>query len=202
MLFSEWIMWMAGCIQRDFDKYLNKKMKERPKAFPGLSDKNMTILGFGNIAKQTAKLAEAYEMNVSFFKRGDNLYQSVKGADIVVDALSSNPETFKILNKNFFDSMKNGSSFISITRSEILDEDALIEALDRGKLYRACLDCSGVLVGDTKDSYYKKLLSHPKISVTPHIAYSSTKSIFMGNELMIDNVEAWIKGRPQNLLNS
>jgi len=52
------------------------------------------------------------------------IYQSVKGADIVVDTLSDNSTTQKILNKDFFNSMKEGSSFISVTRSEILDEDA------------------------------------------------------------------------------
>jgi len=203
---SEWIMWMVGCIFRDFDNYLNTTKNLRdfetlPPTFPGLADKNITILGFGNVGKQTAKLAEAYRMNVTFFKRGDDIHQSVKDADIVVDTLSDNPTTQKILNKEFFNSMKAGSSFISVTRSEILDEDALIEVLDNGKLYRACLDCGGIMVGDTQDSYYKKLLAHPKISVTPHIAYNSTKSFEMGNNIMIDNVEAFIKGNPINLVN-
>lgn len=203
---SEWIMWMIGCVLRDFDNYLNTTKNLRdfdtlPPAFPGLTNRNMTILGYGNVAKQTAKLAEAYEMNVTFFKKGDNIKESVRNADVVIDTLSSNPTTEKILNKDFFNSMKEGSSFISVTRSEILDEDALIEALDSGKLHRACLDCGGIMVGDTSDQYYKKLLSHPKILVTPHIAYNSTKSFEMGNNVMIDNVEAYIKGKPINLVN-
>lgn len=204
---SEWIMWMVGCVQRNFDGYLNINQSlrvngELPPMLPGLTDKNLTILGYGNIAKQTAKLAEAYGMNIIFFKKGDNLYESVKNADVVVDTLSNNPTTYKILNKNFFNSMKDKSSFISITRPENLDEDALIEALAKGKLYRTCLDCAGILVGDTNDLYYQKLLAHPKISITPHIAYSSIKSSEMGNDIMIDNVEAYIKGKPQNILNN
>lgn len=204
---SEWIMWMVGCVLRDFDNYLNTTKNLRdfdalPPVFPGFADRNITILGYGNVGKQTAKLAEAYGMSVTFFKRGDDIKESVKNADIVIDTLSSDPTTEKILNKDFFNSMKEGSSFISVTRSEILDEDALIEALDNGKLYRACLDCGGIMVGDTSDSYYKKLLAHPKISVTPHIAYNSTKSFEMGNNVMIDNVEAFIKGNPQNILNN
>ncbi|MFA6325279.1 MAG: NAD(P)-dependent oxidoreductase [Candidatus Paceibacterota bacterium] len=204
---SEWIMWMAGCTQRNFNEYLNTNKIIRingslPPMTPGLVDKNITILGYGNVGKQTAKLAEAYGMNVSFFKKGDDLHKSVKNADIVVDTLSSNPTTYKILNKDFFNSMKDGSSFISVTRSENLDEDALIEALNTGKLNKACLDCGGALVGDTEDSYYQKLLTHPKILVTPHIAYSSEKSFEMGNNVMVENVEAYIKGKPQNVLNA
>lgn len=204
---SEWIMWMISCVQRDFNNYLNTNKIIRvngslPPVTPGLADKNITILGSGNIAKQTAKLSEAYGMNVTFFKKDDDLHQAVKDADIVVDALSSNPTTYKILNKDFFNSMKEGSSFISITRSENLDEDALIEVLNTGRLNKACLDCGGILVGDIEDPYYQKLLTHPKILVTPHIAYSSEKSFEMGNNVMIDNVEAYIKGKPQNVLNA
>jgi phosphoglycerate dehydrogenase-like enzyme len=194
-------------VQRDFNEYLNTHKIIRvngslPPVTPGLVDKNITILGYGNVAKQTTKLAEVYGMNVSFFKKGDDLHQSVKNADIVVDTLSSNSTTYKILDKDFFNSMKDGSSFISVTRSENLDEDALIQALDNGKLNKACLDCGGVLVGDTEDTYYQKLLAHPKILVTPHIAYSSEKSLEMGNSVMVENVEAYVKGKPQNVLNA
>jgi phosphoglycerate dehydrogenase-like enzyme len=100
---SEWIMWMVGCVLRDFDNYLNTTKNLRdfdalPPAFPGFADRNITILGYGNVSKQTAKLAEAYGMNATFFKRGDDLKGSVKNADIVIDTLSSNPTTEKILN--------------------------------------------------------------------------------------------------------
>ena len=97
--------------------------------------------------------------------------------------------------------MKSGSSFISVTRSDILDEDALLESLDNKHLDRACLDCGGILVGDTDDPYYQKLLAHPRVFVTPHIAYRTEMSSKMGNDIMIDNVEAWIKRAPQNVLN-
>jgi len=75
---SEWIMWMITSILRNFDKYLNTNKTLRvigsvPPVFPGLADKNITILGYGNVGKQTANLAEIYGMNVTFFKKGDDI---------------------------------------------------------------------------------------------------------------------------------
>ncbi|MCK5061929.1 hydroxyacid dehydrogenase [Candidatus Parcubacteria bacterium] len=203
---SEWIMWMIILAMRRFDEVLNCEKTLRidgsvPPTQKGLADRNITILGNGNVGKRVGKLAQAFDMNVSFFKRGDNLYDSVKDANIVVDTLSDNPSTHKLLDQKFFSAMNKGGSFISVTRSDILDEDALLKALNEGNLDRAFLDCGSILVGDTDDPYYQKLLKHPRVFVTPHIAYSSEMSSKLGNDVMIDNVEAWIKGIPQNILN-
>ena len=96
--------------------------------------------------------------------------------------------------------MKQYSYFVTVTRSEIVDEDALIDALDNGHLAGAASDCGGILVGDTDDPLYQKMLNHPKVLVTPHIAYNSEKSRKTGADIMIDNVEAYIKGKPQNVV--
>lgn len=203
---AEWIVWMMILAMRNFDDYLNlnKSLRQEgslPPLNPGLTGKKLTILGRGNIGKRVGKLAEAFDMEVCFFKRGDDLYESVKDADIVVDVLSSNPSTKKLLDKHFFEAMKKQSSFITVTRSENLDEEAMLNALDAGLLNRAFTDCGGILVGDTDDLYYQKLLEHPRVYVTPHIAYNSEMSSKMGNDIMIDNVEAWLNGKPQNILN-
>jgi phosphoglycerate dehydrogenase-like enzyme len=203
---SEWVVYAMLLLMRQFNDALNRTETYRQNgAFPpltkGLADCNLTILGKGNVGSQVGKLAEAFGVNVRYFKRGDDLFESVSDADIVVDTLSSNQSTYKLLGSDFFASMKKDSCFVSITRSEIMDEDALIDAIDRGHLSGAASDCGDIMVGDTDDPYYKKLLQHPKIFVSPHISYSSEMSAKVGNDIMIDNVEAWIAGRPQNVLN-
>lgn len=203
---AEWVMYSMLLLMRQFNDALNRTESYRQNgAFPpltkGLADRNLTILGKGKVGSQVGKLADTFGMNVRYFKRGDDLSDSVSNADIVVDTLSSNESTHGLLGREFFASMKRGSYFVSITRSEIMDEDALIEVLDQGHLSGAALDCGGILVGDTEDSYYKKLLDHPKIFVTPHISYSSEMSAKVGNDIMIDNVSAWVAGKPQNVLN-
>lgn len=202
---SEWVMFMMLLMMRKFNESLDRQETYRrngavPPLTEGLADRNIVILGYGKVGRQVGKLAEAFRMNVSYFKRGDDLNDSVKSADVVVNTLSSNASTQKILNQDFFNSFQQGSYFIDIARAEITDEEAMLRALDEGRLSGVATDCGGILVGDTGDPYYKKLLSHPKVFTTPHISYSSEMSAKVGNDIMIDNVEAWISGHPQNIL--
>lgn len=202
---SEWVMYMVLGLMRSFPKFVNSEEKFRkdgnlPPLTMGLAGNKMTILGQGNIARQVAKLAKAFNMEVSHFKRGDNLADSVKDADVVVNALSSNPSTSKLLGRDFFAAMKKDSYFVDVTRAEIVDEDGLLEALDSGHLAGVASDCGGILVGDTDDPLYQKLLSHERVLVTPHVSYNTPMSMKLGADVMIDNVEAFIKGKPQNVV--
>ena len=190
---SEWIIWMMLTMLRKFDTALNRKETYRkngdlPKLEESLSDKRLAILGVGNIGKQVGKLAEAFDMDVTYFRRGDDLLESVKNADLIVDTLSSNQGTQGLLNKDFFQSLKKGSYFITVSREEIADQEAMLQVLDDGILAGVATDCGGVLVGDTEDPLYQKMLAHPKVYATPHIAYSTTKSFNSGNDIMIDSV--------------
>jgi phosphoglycerate dehydrogenase-like enzyme len=202
---SEWIMAMTTLLMRDLFGAINLRKTYRqggnlPPTSLGLAGSKMTILGQGNVGKQVGKLAEVYDMQVSFFNRGDDLKASVADADVVVNTLSSNPTTHKLLDAKFFNSLKQGAYLVTVTRDEIIDQDAMLEALGNGKLSGVASDCGGILVGDTEDPLYQKLLAHPKALVTPHIAYNSKMSHKMGVDIMIDNVEAWVNGNPQNVV--
>jgi phosphoglycerate dehydrogenase-like enzyme len=72
--------------------------------------------------------------------------------------------------------------------------------LNSEQLAGAAMDCAGILVGDTDNPYYKKFLDHPKVVVTPHVSYNTHLSMETGADIMIDNVEAYINGKPQNLV--
>lgn len=201
---SEWIIGMIILMMRQLDQYLN--VKELPVGYilPVMTSpayKNVTILGKGNIGTRVGIIAKALEMDVTYFRRGDDLYQSVKNADVVVDTLSLNPTTENLLNKKFFQSLKNGAIFVSVTNGPIVDIDAMLGALDSGKLAYAAYDGGGIAPGDTRNAVYQKLVEHPKVYVTPHIAYNSDVERKMGNDMMIDNVEAWLNGKPINLVN-
>lgn len=202
---SEWVFWMMLTMLRKLDMALNRtesyrKNGDLPKLEESLSDKKLVILGAGNVGKQVERLAEAFDMQVDYFSRDDDLFTSVKDADVIVDTLSSNQSTQKLLDQAFFLSLKKGSYFITVTRAEVVDEEAMLAALDSGILAGVATDCGGILVGDTDDPLYQKMLAHPKVYATPHIAYSATKSFKLGNDIMIDNVEAYINGKPRNLV--
>lgn len=202
---SEWIMAMTILLMRNLYDAINREETYRkdgnlPPITRGLAGRTMVVLGRGHVGSRVGKLAEAFGMEVAYFKRGDDLHASVQDADIVVDTLSANPSTLKLLNEAFFNAMKSGSYFITVTRAEVVDEDALLAALDDGHLAGAASDCGGILVGDASDPLYQKMLHHPKILTTPHIAYNTEMSMKTGNDIMIDNVAAWMSGRPQNVV--
>ena len=77
----------------------------------------------------------------------------------------------------------------------------MLEALKKEKLLGVANDCGSILPGDYDDPYYKKLSQTPKVIATPHIAYQSDVTVRTSNDMLIDNVEAWIKGKPINVVN-
>ncbi len=200
---SEWIIAMMLIMARQLDKYMNAKtVSEEQLRTPemGLAFKNVTVLGKGNIGSRVGAVCEALEMSVSYYRRGDDLEKKTKNADIVVDTLSLNPSTQNLLNNDFFGSLKEGAIFISITGETIVDIDAMLATLDSGKLRYVAHDSGGIQVGDAKDPFYQKLLKHPRVYVTPHVSYNTDVERRVSNDMMIDNVEAYLKGKPINLV--
>jgi phosphoglycerate dehydrogenase-like enzyme len=202
---SEWIIGMMIIMARQLDILLNRKEGLRkdgklPPLTPGLAQKSVTILGKGNVGSRVGEVATSLGMADTYFCRGDDLHASVKDADYVVNTLSVNSDTKDLLDAGFFAAMKKGSYFVDVARSEIVDTDAMLKALDEGQLSGVASDCGGILVGDTDDPLYQKLLNHPKVYATPHISYNTPLSMKIGNDIMIDNVEAWIKGQPQHVV--
>ncbi|MCK5612968.1 hypothetical protein KAR91_64435 [Candidatus Pacearchaeota archaeon] len=198
---SEWIIGMILMHFRrlsELSKVTKLSRDEILKATTSLYEKNITILGQGHIGKRLGKICKCFGMNVSFFKKKDNLIDSAKDADIIVNCLSVNPTTINLLDNKFFNSLKRGSFFVSTSRSQTYDIKALIKALNKGILIGAADDAGGIQVGNTKEKDYKMLLKHPKIIVTPHIAWN-TDSRRM-NDMVIDNIEAWLNKRPINIV--
>lgn len=199
---AEWITYMIIIAMRQLHKYVNTKDKvgfPLPNPSLGLAGKHITILGKGNVGKKVGEICQAFEMKVTYFQRGDNLLRSVKKANIVVDVLSSNNTTKGLLSKDFFSSLKKGCVFISVTVDTIVDMDAMLTALDTGNLAFVCHDVMNAKPGDTSDMLYKKLSEKPNTYITPHIAGFSDITTKIGNDMMIDNIEAYLKGKPINV---
>lgn len=200
---SEWVISMMLNLFRKFPQFIknnNLPKGKMPETTRSVKNKNVIILGKGNIGSRVGELCKIFGMNVVYFERGDNLLEKIKDADVIINCLSPDKDTINLLNRDFFFSLKKGSYFITFTKKEIYDSDAMIEALDKNILSGVADDCASEIVGDIYNDYYQKLLKHKKIFVTPHIAWSADSSIYNGNEMVIDNIEAWINGHPQNLI--
>lgn len=200
---SEWIVMMTLALLRRLPHYMNAL--DLPKGVVPLPDKgasqtSVVILGAGEIGRRTGKVCEALDMKVRYFNRGDDLHQSVQNVDVVINTLSLNSTTKDLLNNDFFSWLKPDAYFVSVTSSSIFSVDALIDALDTNKLAGAAVDCGSIQVGDSSDPYYQRLAKHPKVIATPHIAYNTQRTSRVGNDMMIDNIEAYVSGKPINVV--
>jgi phosphoglycerate dehydrogenase-like enzyme len=130
---SEWIVGMIINLMRRLPTIINtkKRVKGNPSEALSLVGKTVCISGAGNIGTLVGKILKSLGMNVTYFKRGNDLIKKVKGADVIVDVLGANDQTYKIYNRDFFQSLKKGSFFITVTGDKLWDADAMIEALDQ-----------------------------------------------------------------------
>jgi phosphoglycerate dehydrogenase-like enzyme len=200
---SEWIISMTFLLLRKFNYLINtKKLKNKTGSpdYLGLAMKKACILGKGNVGSKVGKVYESLGIKVNYFGRDDNIYKKIKDCNIVVNTLSSNKSTEGLLDEKFFNSFNGKSFFITVTSLKIYDSEAMLSALNTGKLLGVADDCGSILPGDYDDPYYKKISSNQKVLATPHISYQSDVTIKVSNDMMIDNVEAWIKGKPINTL--
>lgn len=200
---SEWVIAMILNLFRKFPHYINNlelPIGEIPQQDKGLRGKNITILGRGNIGSRVGKICEALEMRVRYFTKADNLLESIKDADIIVDALALNQDTTGMLDRDFFNSFKPGAYFVTVTSSQIYDQEAMFEALDSKILGGVGIDCGSIQVGDVKDPLFIRMAKHSRVLATPHIAYNTDVTNYQSGKMMIDNIKAYIKGRPINLI--
>ena len=156
-----------------------------------LRGKTIGIIGFGRIGRETATVALGLGMNVLAYDLfpfdGNitlNLTQGIK-VDIPVKTVSldeviANSDFISlhtpfadkpILGATEFAAMKNGVGIVNCSRGGTIDEAALIDALDSGKVAFAGLD-----VFDNEPSPATAILAHPKISLTPHIGASTNEA--------------------------
>ena len=156
-----------------------------------LRGKTIGIIGFGRIGRETAKIALGLGMDVLaydfspipetlpvVFSGGIEVNLPVKGVTFETLLAESDfislhvPLTDKpIIGAAEFAQMKNGASVVNCSRGGTVDETALLAALDSGKLTFAGLD-----VFDNEPTPRQDLLSHPKISLSPHIGASTNEA--------------------------
>ena len=191
---AEWVTGMLITLSRKLHHITNTTKDLRDGfATTSLYGKTICILGKGNIGQEVAAICKVFHMQVRFHTRETDLYEQVKGAHYIVNCLSKNSETEQLLDADFFEHLKGTPYFISISEESTYDLNALIQAVDTGIVAGAALDMGSITPGNTQDATYQQVLKHPHILVTPHLAYDSDASNELANDMMIANVETWVK---------
>ena len=147
-----------------------------------LAGKTLGLVGFGRIAREVAKKASALGMKIVYTDiagpstgydeyKYSSLDELLSVSDFVSLHIPFSKELGAVIGKKQFEMMKDNSYIINCARGGVVDEDALIEALDSGKLAGAAVD---VFVEEPTKN--EKLYKHEKVSVTPHIGASTMEA--------------------------
>ncbi|MCK0188989.1 D-2-hydroxyacid dehydrogenase [Arenibacter sp. F20364] len=175
-----------------------------------LDGKTMGIFGFGRIGQATAKLAQAFGMNIltagsrkklelesSSCKQVD-LDELLAKSDIISLHCPLTPETEGIINASNISKMKDGVMIINTSRGQLIVENDMKDALDNGKIAWAAVD----VVSKEPIDQDNPLLKAKNCIITPHIAWAPKESRSRLLNTALENLQAFLKGNPINMVNS
>ena len=146
-----------------------------------LAGKTLGIIGMGRIGRSLAKKASAIGMNVVYYTiegkyddltyKFESLEDLLSTSDFISLHVPYDKKTGYLIGKREFELMKEGVYLINCARGKVVDEEALVEALDNGKVAGAGID-----VFEQEPTLNKKLINHKRVSVTPHVGASTKEA--------------------------
>ncbi len=171
-----------------------------------LDGKTIGIIGFGRIGKAVARIALAFGMKVlvydQYFQKGEmevsdvELDDLLKNSDVITLHCPLTKENQGLICAENIAKMKDGVLLLNDARGGLVEEQALAEALRSGKVAGAAVD----VVSEEPISGRNPLLSAPNCIITPHIAWASLEARRRLMGVAVENVSAFLSGRPVNLV--
>ncbi|XP_004305818.1 PREDICTED: D-3-phosphoglycerate dehydrogenase 2, chloroplastic [Fragaria vesca subsp. vesca] len=150
-----------------------------------LVGKTLAVMGFGKVGSEVARRAKGLGMHVIAhdpYAPADraraigvdlvSFDQAISTADFVSLHMPLTPTTAKVFNDDTFSKMKKGVRIINVARGGVIDEDALVRALDSGVVAQAALD----VFTEEPPSKESKLVQHENVTVTPHLGASTKEA--------------------------
>ena len=173
-----------------------------------LGGKTLGIIGFGRIGRAVGQLAKAFGMKVIAYNRSECEEGRQIGEYVDLDTLFAQsdiislhcplfPETEKIINAENIAKMKEGAMLVNTARGGLLDENAVAEALESGKLRYAAVD----VVSQEPMLADNSLLTSRKCIITPHMAWAPVESRQRLLDCVVENIRGFLNGKPQNVVN-
>jgi len=167
-----------------------------------VSGSRIGIIGMGRVGQAMARNARGFGMDVHYFNRtrlpeekeqGATYHTTIESLLAVSDFLSlhcpATPETTRLMNSERFDILPDGAVLINTARGALVDEDALIKALESGKLFAAGLDCFVDEPGGNP-----LLAKHDNVFMLPHIGSATVATRDAMGFRALDNLDAYFSG--------
>ena len=162
------------------------------------------IIGFGNIGRAVAKIALALEMNVLVYSRTPKempqgckqveFQELLANSDVVTIHCPLTQQTERMINREALQCMKPTAILLNTARGQVIDEQALADALNTGRLYAAGLD----VLSQEPPEADNPLLTAKNCMITPHIAWASKEARTRLIGVAAENIRAFLNGNAQN----
>ena len=191
--------------QQDRARWSQQELWDKPQHLTELNGQVLLIVGYGSIGREVAKRAKAFDMRVwGVTRSGDgdgahvekvvtaeNLNEVLPQADFVVIAAPETAETKQLMGAEQIRRMKRGARLINVARGSLLDEAALVRALESGALGGAALDVASTEPLPPESPLWKV----PNLMITPHTSAVSDRLWVRQTEILIKLLERWFDGR-------
>ena len=199
-------------LNRNFPQIIGNQDKGIWKRWPAklLYQKKVGILGIGAIAEEIARKCKAFGMKVfgidivkrkvdavDYFYGPEDLLKVVQEVDYFVIVAPLTPQTRKMVGTKVLSSMKPTAFLINIGRGEVIDENALIHALESGKIAGAALDVFSQEPLPKDHALWRT----KNVIITPHIGGTSTIYVEQVLSIFEENLLRFLKGERQALIN-
>jgi phosphoglycerate dehydrogenase-like enzyme len=174
-----------------------------------IRDKTVCVVGTGGIGQEVAKLCAAAGMRVVGTRRevvsatlppgfarlepAGALLELLRESKFVAICCPWTQETTHLIGAKAFDAMKSGTVLVNIARGEIIDEEALIVALNQGKLRGFATD---VYDGEFEHPPDTRLWDDERVVITPHVSAATDFSEHGGVKLFCENLGRYLAGQP------
>ena len=174
-------------------------------AFREINGSRWLIIGFGAIGQGVADRARPFGAHITGVRRNPNSHPSadriaarddlpslLPDADVVVLCCPLTAETRHLGNAAFFSAMKPGSVLVNVGRGGLVDEPALLAALDKGLPAHALLDVFETEPLPGESAFW----NHPSVSLTPHASGITSGQDARNDELFVENLRRYATGEP------
>ncbi|SNX53089.1 D-2-hydroxyacid dehydrogenase [Thermoanaerobacterium sp. RBIITD] len=201
---SEQVLGYMLMFERGLNTFLRKQLNkewDRSIRVSELFGKTICIIGIGSIGEEIARLSKEFGMKTIGVRRSgkpskfidemyndEDLLKAVSKSDYVICALPLTDDTYHMLNKEFFENMREGSYFINIGRGRVVDEKALIDALKNKKIEGAALD----VFEEEPLPKNSPLWDMENVIITPHMAGISPYYMKRALEIIKSNLKAYL----------
>jgi D-2-hydroxyacid dehydrogenase (NADP+) len=190
---------------QDRARWSQQEIWDQPQHLTELNGKVLLIVGYGSIGREVAKRAKAFEMRVSGVTRSGEadrtyaekifsaaqLHEALPAADYVLICAPQTAETKHLIGAAEIARMKRGARLINVGRGSLLDEAALVQALESGALGGAALDVTQTEPLPAESSLWKA----PNLFITPHTSGVSDRLWDRQAAILSELLERWFDGQ-------